>query len=214
MWLHHVLGCCFQLLSCANWYGWKLNFAVSKGACVFIVYKSKLQLKKHQLKLNSNTSNIMATQDNIISLSRGSISYVDSPTPRLIFNSPNRAENRDLILFGGAVKNLIHFLPKAFEVAKSITEEELKMDRDNIFDEILSCYTAQTLQMRNHLSVNTYNGHISIWIKRFFFGTDTQQWHACKGGYQITCQDLETYIMDFLNKHIGTLQAKRQQSAV
>jgi hypothetical protein len=153
-----------------------------------------------------------AVQDNVISLSRGSITYVDNPTPRLIFNSPNRTENRDLIMFGGAVKNLIHFLPKAFEVTKSITEEELKIDRENIFNEVLSCYTAQTLQMRNHLSVNTYNGHISIWIKRFFFGTDTQQWHACKGGFQITSQDLETYIVDFLTKHIDTLMAKKKMS--
>ena len=86
----------------------------------------------------------MATQDDVISLSRGTISYVNSPTPRLIFNSPNRAENRDLILFGGAVKNLIHFLPKAFEVAKSITEEDLKMDKDNIKKQVKNVRQATT----------------------------------------------------------------------
>ena len=99
-----------------------------------------------------------AVQDNVISLSRGSITYVDNPTPRLIFNSPNRTENRDLIMFGGAVKNLIHFLPKAFEVAKSITEEELKMDRENIFNEVLSCYTAQTIFLSTLTTATSASG--------------------------------------------------------
>lgn len=150
------------------------------------------------------------SEENILSLSRGSMACVTTPTPRLICNSPNRTENRDLILFGDAVKNLIHFLPKAFEVVKSITEEEQQINRENIYTETLSCYTAQTLQMRNSLSVNTYNGHINIWIKRFFFGTDIQAWIACKGGFQITPHDGEEQILTFLNKHIQTLKPTRQ----
>lgn len=148
-------------------------------------------------------------EENNLALSRGSVAFTTTPTPRLVFNSPNRPENRDLVLFGDAVKNLIHFLPQAFAVAGLISAEDQLSNRENIFSEVLSCYTAQTLQMRNSLSVSTYNGHISIWIKRFFFATDTQSWHACKGGFQITPHDLEANIMTFLTKHIDILKPKK-----
>ena len=145
-----------------------------------------------------------------ISLNRGSITFTTAPTPRLIFTSPNRTEARELVLFGDAVKNLIFFLPKALTVAKSITGDQLQLDQENIFSETLSCYTAQTLQMKNVLSVNCYNGYVNIWIRRFFLASETHSWHTCKGGYQITLNDSEEYILDFLKSHIETLKPTRK----
>ena len=151
-----------------------------------------------------------AEQPKAISLNRGSISFTTTPTPRLVFTSPNRTEARELVLFGDAVKNLIFFLPKALLVARSITGDQLQVDQENIFSEILSCYTAQTLQMKNVLSVNSYNGYINIWIKRFFLGTESKEWHCCKGGFQITLNDSEDYILEYLNSHIDVLKPARK----
>ena len=145
-----------------------------------------------------------------ISLSRGIITFTTSPTPRMVFTSPNRTEARELVMFGDAIKNLIFFLPKAFEMAKSITGDQLQVDQENIYNEILSCYTAQTLQMKNTLSVNCYNGYVNIWIKRFFLASDTRAWQICKGGYQITLQDSEEQILEFLKSHLEILKPLRK----
>ncbi len=152
-------------------------------------------------------------QPRTISLSRGNITFTTNPTPRLLFTSPNRTEARDLILFGDAVKNLIFFLPKALTVARSITGDQLQVDQENIYSEILSCYTAQTLHMKNTLSVNSYNGYINIWIKRFFLASDTKLWHACRGGFQITLNDSEDYILEFLKNQMEGLKPKRKTVA-
>ena len=151
-----------------------------------------------------------AEQPKCINLNRGNIAFTTSPTPRLVFTSPNRTEARELILFGAAVKNLIFFLPKALAVARSIHGDQLQVDQENIFSEILSCYTAQTLQMKNTLSVNSYNGYVNIWIKRFFLASDTNSWMACRGGFQITLNDSEEYILDFLKSHIEVLKSSRK----
>ena len=149
-------------------------------------------------------------QPRTISLNRGSITFTTNPTPRLVFTSPNRTEARELIMFGDAVKNLIFFLPKALTVARSITGDQLQVDQENIYSEILSCYTAQTLQMKNILSVNSYNGYINIWIKRFFLATDTKLWQSCRGGFQITLNDSEDDILEFLKNQMEVLKPKRK----
>ena len=153
----------------------------------------------------------MATeQPRSISLNRGNIAFTTSPTPRLIFTSPNRTEARELVLFGDAVKNLIFFLPKALTVARSITGDQLQVDQENIYSEILSCYTAHNLQMKNTLSVNSYNGYVNIWIKRFFLASDTKSWHACKGGFQITLNDSEEYMLDYFQTQLEALRPPRK----
>lgn len=147
---------------------------------------------------------------NSISLSRGNIAFTTNPTPRLVFTSPNRTEARELIMFGDAVKNLIFFLPKALVVARAIPGEQLQVDQENIYTEILSCYTAQTLQMKNTLSVNSYNGYVNIWIKRFFLAADTKLWVSCKGGFQITLNDSEDDILEFLKNQMEVLKPRRK----
>ena len=142
----------------------------------------------------------------ILYLARGEMAVVLKPTPRLVLTSPNRTENRDLVLFGDAVKNLANFLPQAYLIAKTATPEQLVNDYDNLYFETLSCYTAQTLQMKNTLSVSVYRGKASIWVKRMFFGQDTKSWHVCKGGFQIRLQDVDTTILDFLHTHMDVLK--------
>ena len=141
-----------------------------------------------------------------LSLHRGDMAVVLKPTPRLVLNSLNRAENREMVLFGDAIKNLAHFLPQAYLAASTASPEQLAVDHDSLYFTILSCYTAQTLQMRNTLAVSVYRGKASIWIKKMFFGNDTQAWHACKGGFQITTQDAEALIVDFLQAHMDVLK--------
>ena len=146
-----------------------------------------------------------------ISLNRGTITFTTNPTPRLVFTSPNRSEARDLVLFGDAAKNMSCFLPKAFEVARSLPGEKLAVDQDNIYYDVLSFYTAQTLQMKNTLSVCSYNGYVNVWIKRFFLAKDTGKWQACKGGFQFTMNDNETCIMDFLGRYMEVLKPSRKR---
>ena len=147
-----------------------------------------------------------------ISLNRGTITFTTNPTPRLVFTSPNRSEARDLFLFGDAAKNLSCFLPKAFEVARSLPGEKLAVDQDNIYYDVLSFYTAQTLQMKNTLSVCSFNGYVNIWIRRFFLAKDTGKWQACKGGFQFTMNDNETCVMNFLERYMEVLKPSRKRA--
>ena len=129
-----------------------------------------------------------------------------------MFTSPNRSEARDLFLFGDAAKNLSGFLPKAFEVARSLPGEKLAVDQDNIYYDVLSFYTAQTLQMKNTLSVCSFNGYVNIWIRRFFLAKDTGKWQACKGGFQFTMNDNETCVMNFLERYMEVLKPSRKRA--
>ena len=147
-----------------------------------------------------------------ISLNRGTITFTTNPTPRLVFTSPNRSEHRDMVLFGDAAKNLSSFLPNAFEVARSLPGEKLAVDKDNIYYQDLSFYTAQTLQMKNTLSVGSYNGYVNIWIRRFFLAKDTGKWQACKGGFQFTMNDNETCVMNFLERYMEVLKPSRKRA--
>ena len=156
-----------------------------------------------------------ALHSTTLSLHRGDMAVVLKPTPRLVLNSLNRAENREMVLFGDAIKNLAHFLPQAYLAASTASPEQLAVDHDSLYFTILSCYTAQTLQMRNTLAVSVYRGKASIWIKKMFFGNDTQAWHSCKGGFQITTQDAEALIVDFLQAHMDVLKPyKKKERAV
>ena len=150
---------------------------------------------------------------NSLSLSKGIMSVITLPTPRLHLSSPNRAENREMVLFGAAVTNLAQFLPQAWQVALALTPEEMVHNRDRIYDQILSCYTAKNVQMRNVLTVSCYNGAVSIWIRRNFFETESQVWLACKGGFQIQASgDNPEEVAKFLKTHMNTLRPKQQQA--
>ena len=117
-----------------------------------------------------------------------------------------------MVLFGAAIKNLAQFLPEASQMALALKEEELVHNRDKIYEEILSCYTAKGVQMRNVLTVSSYNGVVSIWIRRNFFETESQAWLACKGGFQMQLPaDNPEEVSKFLEQHMETLRPKQQQ---
>ena len=159
--------------------------------------------------------------DNLIPCRIGYISYSETPSKRFVFYNNNRTEKKELILFSDAVENLIFALPKALEKALSLTQEEINEDQEAIFVEDLSCFsgvdekTKKNLMFKNRLSVNTYQGYLHIWIKRFFYDADRQMWLACRGGFRFNpkTDDFEA-ILNWLKYHVElTKKNKNQQFA-
>jgi hypothetical protein len=156
--------------------------------------------------------------DNLVPCRSGYISYSDTPSKRFIFYNANRTEKKELILFSDAVVNLVAALPKALEKALSLTQEEINEDQEAIFSEDLSCFSGvddQTRKIRmfkNRLSVNTYQGYLHIWIKRFFYDSERQMWLACRGGFRFNpiSDDFES-ILNFLQGHLEAIQEKKKQ---
>ena len=64
------------------------------------------------------------------------MAVVLKPTPRLVLNSLNRAENREMVLFGDAIKNLAYFLPQAYLAATTASPEQLAVDHDSLYFEM------------------------------------------------------------------------------
>ena len=143
------------------------------------------------------------------------------PPKDLFFYNANRTEKKELILFCDAVENLISALPKALQKALSLTQDEINEDQEAIFTEDLSCFsgidekTKKNIMFKNRLSVNTYQGYVHIWIKRFFYDSDRQLWLSCRGGFRFNpkTDDFEA-IMNWLRYHVDLIKKNKKTSPV
>jgi hypothetical protein len=157
--------------------------------------------------------------ENLVPCKIGYILYSDTPSKRFVFYNANRTEKKEFILFSDAVENLIVALPKALEKAQSLTQEEINEDQEAIFSEDLSCFsgvdekTKKILMFKNRLSVNTYQGYLHIWLKRFFYDADRQLWLACRGGFRFNpkSDDFEA-ILDWLKYHVEVIKQDKKEA--
>ena len=149
-------------------------------------------------------------------LQKGTVAFVTEPTPRWIFTSPNRAEGKDLILFGDAVANLVKYLPEALTFAQALQiNDEEPANQNDVFEKTLSVFSGkgengQILKFKNCLSVNVFNGFVNLWIKRVFFAEDTQTYIACRGSFQICLTDETDALVEFLNRHLVAVQEAKK----
>ena len=127
-------------------------------------------------------------------LQKGQVSFVTEPTPRWIFSSPNRIDDRDLILFKDAISRVVKSLPGAIAYAQNLNCDGDNANQPDANEQILSLYQGrgdegQILRMKNCLVVNVFNGTPNLWIKRMFFSEEKQEWYTCGGGFQICLMD-------------------------
>ena len=73
-------------------------------------------------------------------LQKGQVSFVTEPTPRWIFSSPNRIDDRDLILFKDAISRVVKSLPGAIAYAQNLNCDGDNANQPDANEQILSLY--------------------------------------------------------------------------